>query len=120
MAPRRKFQKLNVHKAAEVAPAEEAARPVRIVGGKALPKAGDMTIEDAQPSRTKLAKRVPVSAPLIVCIYKVSDRAPDIFHNAPEEAGLYQIQFCHEARPSLLFDAMGSWNEFLQIGRAHV
>ena len=114
MAPRRKFQKLNVPKAAEVAPAEEAARPVRIVGGKTLPKAGDLTIEDAEPQRAKFAKRVPVSAPLIICIYKVSDRAPDIFHNAPEDAGLYQIQFCHEARPSLLFDAMGSWNEFLR------
>ena len=49
MAPRRKFQKLNVPIAAEVAPAEEAARPVRIVGGKALPKAGELTIADAQP-----------------------------------------------------------------------
>ncbi len=115
MAPRRKFQKLNVPKAAEAAVArpEEEKRPVRIVGGKALPKAGELTIENAEP-RAKFAKRVPVSAPLILCIYKITDRALDLWHNAPEDAGLYQIQMCHEARPSLLFDAMGSWNDYLR------
>ena len=107
MAPRRKFQKLNMPKEAgeaAVARPEEGKRPARIIGGKALPKAGELTIADAQPSRAKFAKRVPVSAPLILCIYKVSDRALDIWHNAPEDAGLYQIQMRHEARPSLLFE----------------
>ncbi len=57
---------------------------------------------------------MPPSAPLTICTYKVTDRATDLWPNVPDDAATFQVQFCHDARPTLLFDAMGSWNEFLR------
>ena len=49
--------------------------------------------------------RLPIVAPLQICVYKVTDRASDAW-NAFEgtSAKLWQIQLDHSARPSCLFD----------------
>ena len=62
------------------------------------------------------AQHVPNTAPLNVCIYKVTDRAGDcwsLFEGCPE-ACLYQVQIAHNARPSLLMNFRDSFLDFLK------
>ena len=87
--------------------------------------------------RIQRAQRLPAVAPFLMCIYKagacdcgravlvarqlsnthgqVSDNAGDMWSNYEgSEAKLYQIQMTHDARPSALFNARDSFNDFLE------
>ena len=52
----------------------------------------------------------------MVCIYKVTDQAGDVWqqHEGHDGVALWQIQICHDARPFVTFGIVGSFNEFLK------
>ena len=56
------------------------------------PKASELTtIERGKPSRR-------TTAPIIVCIYKVTDNANDVWNGSPQDCALFQIQLEHDCR----------------------
>ena len=71
---------------------------------KLPPADSDMVALEGAP-RKPAARRLPPTAPLNVCVFKVTDKAGDVwsaFDGVP--AKLFQIQLDHGARPSALFD----------------
>ena len=81
--------------------------------GPATPAAASLVVLDSikKPDRPQ---RLPTSADLIVCIYKVTERAPDVWENfSGTTCGLWQIQVDHPAKPSILFNLRDSFNDFL-------
>lgn len=83
-----------------------------------IPRVSDLQLE--RPSRSfATPQRLPVSAPVIMTIYKVTDQASDVWPNfAGTAATLWQMQIKHDAKPSITFDMVGSFNEFLSEARA--
>ena len=64
-------------------------------------------------------QRLPATAPLAVCVYKVTDRAGDCWSNFEgATAGLWQVQLDHPARPSALFNLRDSLSDFLKESAA--
>lgn len=64
---------------------------------------------------------MPTSAPVVICVYLVSESAADVWPSMYENsAGLsvWQIQLDHAARPNVLFDQVSSWNDFLKKAHA--
>ena len=59
--------------------------------------------------------RLPNNAPVQVCVYKVCDAVGDCW---PEyegtDAPLYQVQMKHDARPSVVFDLVRTFGDFLK------
>ena len=81
-----------------------------------LPRASDLTVQN-RPQQT--STRLPSSAPVVVCLYKVTDRARDVWSVVEDtSAGLYQVQIKHDARPSVTFDILGSFGSYLQKANA--
>eukprot|EP00973_Karenia_brevis_P009570 1292581-Karenia_brevis.AAC.1 len=80
-----------------------------------VPKASDLTLVEQVPRETALVKRLPAWAPVVVCIYKVTDEASDVCKEFEDTKGvqLWQVQVQHEARPSVTFGIVQSFNEFL-------
>ena len=61
-------------------------------------------------------QRLPATAPLNVCIYKVTGKAADCWSDCEgwSKAALYQVQIAHDARPSILFCLRDSFEDFLK------
>ena len=79
-----------------------------------VPKASQLVMVEQGP-RPINPKRLPESAPVQVCIYKVTECAGDCWSQYEgTDAPLYQIQMKHGARPSALFDLNRSFSEFLK------
>ena len=106
MALKRKFTMTSV---APVRPAAVGDTPSP-ANAKAVPKASQLTVEQSRPAiQRKLA-----SAPVVVCIYKVTDKAADAWNAITDtSAALFQIQIDHAARPSVTFDIVRVFNDFL-------
>ena len=60
--------------------------------------------------------RIPATAPLNICFYKVTDKAGDCWpaFDGSNKARLYQAQLAHEARPTILFNMRNSFGDFLK------
>lgn len=83
-----------------------------------VPKASQLVMVEQGP-RPTAPKRLPDSAPVQICIYKVTDCAGDCWAQYEStDTSLYQIQMKHEARPSCLFDLTRSFCDFLKAARA--
>ena len=53
-------------------------------------------------------------APVILGVYKYTDRARDVWDSVVDEsAALYQLQIKHDAKPSICYELYSSFNEFL-------
>ena len=90
--------------------AVESASPAR----SKLPRVSELTFESRQRAENP-NRRSPDSAPVILAIYKVTDRACDLWNEVEDDqAALYQVQVKHDARPSVVFDTIRSFNEFLK------
>ena len=88
--------------------------------GKAakIPKANELTIEPG-PRPQQVPQRLPATAPVEVAIYKVTDQAGDLWSQYEDTAAaLWQVQVKHDARPSVVFDMHGSFNDFLATANA--
>ena len=93
--------------------ADDASSP-----SQKVPKAAHLVMVEQGP-RPLNPKRLPESAPVQVCIYKVSDCAGDCWSQYEgTDAALYQVQMVHDARPSCLFDLNRSFGDFLKTVHA--
>ena len=82
------------------------------------PKASQLVMVE-EGLRPGNLKRLPDSAPVYVCIYKVTNCAGDCWAQYEgTEAALYQVQMKHDARPSALFDLNRSFGDFLKAAHA--
>ena len=100
--------------------AESSPAPPRpaIVPKTSVPKAAQLTIEANAP-RPHRTTRMPGSAPVIMTIYKVTDKASEVWNMLEgADAAIFQVQIKHEARPSVAFDIVGSFNDFLKSAHA--
>jgi len=79
-----------------------------------VPKASELSIEiGARPARAP--QRLPESAPVVVAIYKITDKAGDVWSQFEDtDAALWQVQIKHDARPCAIFDTVRSFNDFLK------
>ncbi|MBI24702.1 MAG: hypothetical protein CMN05_14095 [Roseibacillus sp.] len=70
---------------------------------------------ESAPKPNRPQKR-PATAALNVCIYKVTDRAGDVWSNFEESpsASLWQIQLDHNAQQSVLFQMGNAFADFLR------
>ena len=83
-----------------------------------VPKASQLVMVEQGP-RPMNPKRLPESAPVQVCIYKISNCAGDCWSQYEgTDAALYQVQMVHDARPSCLFDLNRSFGDFLKTVHA--
>ena len=59
------------------------------------PKVNRLTIQEAEPRR--VTTRPPATAPVVVCIYKVTDKAKDVWTTVEQDsASLFQVQMKHD------------------------
>ena len=101
-------------------PTDEAAASAE-VKPKRVPRASDLVVVEQAPRPQKQQARMPTSAPVVICVYLVSESAADVWPSMYENsAGLsvWQIQLEHAARPNVLFDQVSSWNDFLKRAQA--
>ena len=84
-----------------------------------VPKASDCVVEEG-PRPQRAAKRLPNHAPVVVCLYKFTDEASDVWNAYEGVAGikLWQVQMHHEARPSILFGIVDEFNLLLRKSHA--
>ena len=83
--------------------------------GKKVPMVQSLTMIEFAPN-VKAPKKRPEVAPLNICIYKVTDNAGDVWSRFKECTGtkLWQIQFDHDAIPSVSFQLGNALDEFLK------
>ena len=59
-------------------------------------------------------QRLPTAGPVIVCIYKFTDRARDVWEDAPEDLPLWQVQIDHPVQRAITFSYRDSFNDMLR------
>eukprot|EP00973_Karenia_brevis_P069817 9707026-Karenia_brevis.AAC.1 len=82
--------------------------------GKA-PKASDCDLQEiTKPQRT--AQRLPEDAPVVLCIYKYTDEAADVWsaYEGKEGVQLWQVQMQHDARPGITYGIIDDMNSLLR------
>jgi len=114
-----KGSKFNMGAAAKDA---QGKRPAELSHGRSskVPKASDCTFVEQGPKPQRAAQRLPVHAPVVVCVYKVTDEAADVWNLYENKEGiqLWQVQVSHEARPSITFGIVDEFNLFLRKAHA--
>ena len=111
MSLKRKFTMTSVAPARPAAVAD-APSPAK---AKSVPKASQLTVEQSRP----VIQRKLASAPVVVCIYKVTGTANDVWSSITDmSAALFQVQVEHLARPSVVFDIVRAFNDFLKDAHA--
>ena len=79
-----------------------------------LPRASQISIEQG-PRPMQAPKRLPVTAPVDVCIYRVTELASDLWDLLQgHDHALFQIQVRHDAQRNITFDVRNSFNDFLR------
>ena len=80
-----------------------------------VPKASDCVVEHG-PKTQRPVQRMSVQAPVLVCIYKVTDEACDVWsqYEGKHNVKLWQVQVKHEARPSITFGIVDEFNKLLR------
>lgn len=84
-----------------------------------LPKAGDISIEQG-PRPAQAPRRLPASAPVDVCMYRITDVAGDLWElfRDKEDLPLYQVQVSHQAQRSVCWSLRDSFNDFLRAAHS--
>ena len=79
-----------------------------------LPKASEISIEQGTRP-TQAPRRLPVTAPVDVCIYRVTEAASDLWDLLQgQDYPLFQVQIHHESQRAITFDVRNSFNDFLR------
>ena len=75
------------------------------------PKASDISIETG-PKPILVPKRLPMNAPVDVCIYRVTELASDLWELLQgQDEPLFQVQIRHEQQRAVTYDIRNSFNE---------
>ena len=90
---------------------QESGRSVKV------PRANEITTVVTPMKSTQ--RRLPMSAPVNICIYRYCDQASMLWDLLQEkdEFKMYQIQISHEAQRSIAYSMRDSFNDFL--AKAH-
>ena len=85
----------------------------------AVPNANALVMMESAPKVAR-PQRLPQVASLNIVIYKVTDRAADVWPQYQEDPTmkLWQVQLDHAARPSFLFQHRDAFEEFLRQAHA--
>ena len=79
-----------------------------------LPKASQISVEQG-PRPALPPKRLPMTAPVDVCIYRVTELASDLWDLLQgQDNALFQVQIRHDAQRPITFDMRTSFNDFLR------
>ncbi len=67
----------------------------------AIPRVSDLTMSAPLPKPQRQSTRLPPSAPVVVTIYQVTERAADVWllYEGTDQVSLWQLQMKHEERP---------------------
>lgn len=76
--------------------APAAAQPIKV------PRASEVTLAQPAAKPTQSFRSLPMSAPVNVCMYRVTDCAEDVW-DAVGDVPLYQIQIEHNAQRAITF-----------------
>lgn len=102
--------------------AEDAASAPTAVAGpaRAAPKASDVVVLEKGPRPARAPGRLPTSAPVLVAVYLVTENAADVWpaYETTQGIRLWQVQLKHDARPSIFFDLVASFGDYLKEARA--
>ena len=109
-----KFQLLSMpvipksKRATSEAALDTSVQPVKI------PRADAIVMSEAKRPLPS-SRRLPVSAPVDVCVYKYTDHAPDLWDlfQSQDEVCLFQCQISHQAQRSITFQMRDGFNDFL-------
>ncbi len=100
---------------AEAAPIAADPSATAAPARRGAPQASDLKVLTEKKSSAPRSSYQPRSAaPCVVCIFKTTDAAEDLWNTAAPGTSLYQIQVEHRSRPSLTFSLFSSWNDFLK------
>ena len=89
--------------------ADGAASPAKAI--RKVPKVSEMKIMEKTPVTT----RATTSAPVVICVYKVSDNAGDLWALYKDSnTKLWQVQIEHDARPSISVSIVRQFDEYLK------
>ena len=104
---------------AKKAAGEEATASSQPAARKVVPRASEVVVVEQGPQRVKQPSRLPSSAPVVVCVYLVTESAADVWpvYEGTTGVSVWQIQIEHAARPSILYDSISSWQDYLK--KAH-
>ena len=76
-------------------PETPPSRPEKFQKTTLTPKVNRLTIEEPEPRR--VTTRPPATAPVVVCIYKVTDKVKDVWSTVEQNsASLFQVQMKHD------------------------
>ena len=94
-------------RAGEVSAQQQVAKKTK------LPPLADLVAMESAPKRVG-ANRLAAVAPLNICVYKITDKAGDVWsqYENVSAAKLWQVQMDHAARPSCLFNFRESFSCF--------
>jgi len=113
VAPARPAKKASVEESGASASSQIATRT-----GRSVPKASDVVLIEQGPRPQRAPARLPTSAPVTVCVYLVTENAADVWPlYEGTQVSLWQIQVAHPARPSILYDMVSSFNDYLKKTR---
>ena len=89
--------------------ADAAASPAKAL--RKVPKVSEMKMMEKAP----VATRATTSAPVVICVYKVSDNAGDLWAMYKDSnTKLWQVQIEHDARPSISVSIVRQFDEYLK------
>ena len=79
-----------------------------------IPRAGDIQVENIVP---RMGQQRPNTGPVVVCIYKYTSNASDIYVDKYQDSrvGMYQIQFDQDCRNNIFFMFKKKFEEFLRF-----
>ena len=80
-----------------------AARPMKV------PRAGDVALSQPVSRAPANYRSLPLSAPVHVCMYKVTECANDVWDAVDSEVPLYQVQIEHNAQRPITFHIRGKF-----------
>jgi len=112
--PEQPLKRLREKTSPDLPLAADGATPTKTTR-KGKPSASQLTVLESAPTPQRAtAQRLPVLAPVVVAVYRYTNRARDVWDSVVDEsAALYQIQIKHDAKPSICYELYSSFNDFL-------
>ena len=109
MAPKRKF---TLSSLPIVSSSDSVIAKTKV---KQIPKGGNLTRVDRRPLQTHRLGSADRATPIIVCVFQATDLASDLWPDLNgTDAKLYQVQVKHDASPSIVFDFLNNFRDFLK------
>ena len=88
-------------------------------GSSKVPRASEVSVVEGPSPAQRLAGRLPAVAPVVCCIYKVTDCAGDVWDSYSDQSlPLWQVQIDHVQQRPVTFQMRDAFNDFLRTAHA--